>query len=369
MCVCKCALVVLWSEVDKPKSANQHWTSHQRNPKCAAAWKSDSTCSSLHGNFFVLQPDLGDALGLLSANIFTYSLRSGCKTKKLGVRTRYMTFSSNPQSRSSFGVSPPQADKQQVSLVDTAQDRSGMTFHSNSLPKPQKTFITKALHCFSWIYFSPGNLHAHMVTAVMFGPELEQLKGPVLTDSSQMLPGNQVNLNMVAEILRDGVWNGDPRNRAFLFLDHSFLEIWKQEHQVQNDWQWNLGPLHHHRTAPGQTHLKDTMHCAGSIGTQLSSVGSHPGRAGDFCWATWTPSTTKTRWYLSKNLNRSQHCIKPDHFWSYEIYNMCELIWVEMVDVLESKWNLKPEILMSYPWVPHQSKLKSKLGFMRVCVC
>lgn len=49
-----------------------------------------------------------------------------------------------------------------------------------------------------------------MVTTVMFGPELEQPKGLVLTDGSQMLPGNQVNLNVVAEVLRDGVWHGDP---------------------------------------------------------------------------------------------------------------------------------------------------------------
>jgi len=85
-----------------------------------------------------------------------------------------------------------------------------MTFHSNSFSKPQKTFVSKALHCFSWIYFGPGNLRAHMVTTVMFGPELEQPKGLVLTDGSQMLPGNQVNLNVVAEVLRDGVWHGDP---------------------------------------------------------------------------------------------------------------------------------------------------------------
>ena len=121
-----------------------------------------------------------------------------------------MAFSPKAQSSSSFGVSPPQAEKQQVSLVDTAQDRSGMTFHSNSFPKPQKTFITETLHGFSRIYHGPGNLRAHMVTAVMLGPELEQPEGPVLTDSSQVLPGNQVNLNMVAEVLRDGMWYEDP---------------------------------------------------------------------------------------------------------------------------------------------------------------
>jgi hypothetical protein len=40
-----------------------------------------------------------------------------------------------------------------------------------------------------------------------------------------MLPGNQVNLNVVAEVLRDGVWHGDPWNRDPL----SSLAFWKQD--------------------------------------------------------------------------------------------------------------------------------------------
>ena len=45
-----------------------------------------------------------------------------------------------------------------------------------------------------------------MVALVMFGPQFEESQGLPLTNGCQMLPCDQMNLDVVIEVLRQMIW-------------------------------------------------------------------------------------------------------------------------------------------------------------------